>query len=67
MQGVDHFELWVSRRDGTGVVINLTNITATSYTPTSSMAPNEYRIWVRAVTSTGVFSAWSLSVDVTVL
>ncbi len=66
VQGVDHFELWVSRRDGTGVVINLTNITATSYTPTSSLAPNEYRIWVRAVTSTGVFSAWSSFVDLTV-
>ena len=66
VQGADHFELWVSKRDGSGVVINLTNITATSYTPTTSMAPYEYRIWVRAVTSTGVFSAWSSYVDLTV-
>ncbi len=66
VQGADHFELWVSKRDGTGVVINLTNITATSYTPTTSLAPYEYRIWVRAVTSTGVFSAWSSYVDLTV-
>jgi len=66
VQGADHFELWVSKRDGTGVVINLTNITATSYTPTISLAPYQYRIWVRAVTSTGVFSAWSLYVDLTV-
>jgi len=66
VQGADHFELWVSKRDGTGVVINLTIITATSYTPTTSLAPYEYRIWVRAVTSTGVFSAWSSFVDLTV-
>ena len=66
MQGADHFELWVSKRDGTGVVINLTNITAASYTPTTSLAPHAYRIWVRAVTSTGAFSAWSAYVDLTV-
>ena len=66
VQGADHFELWVSKRDGTGVVINLTNITATSYTPATSLAPYEYRIWVRAVTSTGAFSAWSSFVDLSV-
>ena len=66
VQGADHFELWVSKRDGTGVVINLTNITAASYTPTTSLAPHAYRIWVRAVTSTGAFSAWSAYVDLTV-
>lgn len=67
VQGADRFELWVSRRDGTGVVINLTNITTTTYTPLSGLAPYQYRVWVRAVTSTGVFSAWSSYVDFTVV
>ncbi len=66
VQGADHYELWVSKRDGTGVVINLTNITATSYTPLSTMIPYEYRVWVRAVTPTGAFSSWSSYVDFTV-
>jgi hypothetical protein len=58
--------LWVSKRDGTGVVINRTDITSTSFTPISGLAPNQYRAWVRAVTSTGVFSVWSAYVDFTV-
>lgn len=66
VQGADHYELWVSKRDGTGVVINRTDITSTSYTPISGLAPYQYRVWVRAVTSTGVFSAWSSYVDFTV-
>ena len=66
MQGADHYELWVSRRDGSGVVINLTNISVADYTPPSNLAPADYRVWVRAVSSAGVFSSWSTPVDFTV-
>ena len=66
VQGAHHYELWVSKRDNTGVVINLTNLTPTTYTPTSSLAPNDYRVWVRAVTASGTVSSWSLFVDFSV-
>jgi hypothetical protein len=66
VQGADHYQLWVSKRDGSAVVINLTNLTSTSYTPSTNMAPYDYRVWVRAVTGTGVLSSWSLYVDFTV-
>ena len=66
VQGAQHYELWVSRQDNTGVVINLTNLTSTSYTPSDNLAPNNYRVWVRAVTATGTFSSWSLFVNFTV-
>ena len=39
VQGADHYELWVSRIDGTGVVINLTNISVANYTPPANLAP----------------------------
>lgn len=66
VQGADHYELWVSRIDGSGVVINLTNISVANYTPTANLAPANYRVWVRAVSSAGTFSSWSTPVDFTV-
>lgn len=66
VQGADHYQLWVSKRDGTGGVINLTNLTTTSYTPSANLVPYGYRVWVRAVSTTGAFSSWSLYVDFTV-
>ncbi len=67
VQGAATYQLWVSKRDGSGVVINLTNLTTTSYTPSTNMAPYDYRVWVRAVSTTGALSTWSLSVDFTVV
>ena len=66
VQGANSYQLWVSKRDGSGVVINLTNLTGTSYTPATNMAPSDYRVWVRAVSTTGTLSSWSLYVDFTV-
>jgi len=66
VQGATRYELWVQKRDGSGVVINLTNITTNSYMPSSNMAPYDYRVWVRAVTSSNVFSYWSALADFTV-
>ena len=63
VQGADHYQLWVAKRDGSGVVINLPNLTSTSYTPSSDLAPNDYRVWVRAVSTTGALSSWSLYAD----
>jgi hypothetical protein len=64
--GAVRYELWVSRLDGSGVVINVTNLTAAVFTPASELAPASYRIWVRAVSTTNVVSDWSLPVDLTI-
>jgi hypothetical protein len=66
VQGANTYQLWVSKRDGSGVVINLTNLTGTSYTPSTDMSPYDYRVWVRAVSTTGAVSSWSVYVDFTV-
>lgn len=65
VQNAVRYELWVTRI-GTGVVINQTSLTTASYTPPSDLAAGTYRIWVRAVSTTGTVSAWSLPVDIVV-
>ena len=67
VQGATRYELWVSRIDGGGVVINLTNLTTANYTPPVDLVPRAYRIWVRAVSSSGILSDWSAAVDLTIL
>lgn len=64
--GAARYELWVSRLDGGGVVINLVSLTGTTYTPATNMTPRTYRSWVRAVSTAGNFSEWSPAADVTV-
>jgi hypothetical protein len=66
VQNAVRYELWVSRI-GVGTVINLTNLTNTSYTPTSDLATGTYRIWVRAVSGTAQTSGWSTPVDIIVV
>jgi hypothetical protein len=66
VQGAARYELWVAGLDGSGVAINLTNLTTNSYTPAADLAPRTYRIWVRAVSTTNVISAWSAPVDITI-
>ena len=65
--GAARYELWVARNDGGGVVINLTNLSTTSYTPSSNLAPGPYRIWVRAVSASNVHSSWSSAVDISIV
>ena len=63
VQGADHYELWVSKLNGGGVVIHLTDLTPVSYTPAANMTVGNYRVWVRAVSTSGAFSSWSAFVD----
>lgn len=65
--GAARYELWVSRVDTGAAVIRQNNLTSTSMTPsTDFIAGKTYRIWVRAVSTTGTISAWSQFVDLTV-
>jgi hypothetical protein len=58
------YELWVNRLDvPTTAIINVTGITEPRYTPPTAMAAGTYRYWVRAVSNTGVTSAWSAALD----
>ncbi len=66
VQGAARYELLVSKADGSGSVISVTNLTTASFTPTTSLLPRVYRVWVRAVSTTNVISAWSTPVDVTI-
>jgi hypothetical protein len=50
-----------------GVVTNLTNLTTTSYTPPTDLAPGTYRLWVRVVSATNRFSAYSTAIDLTIV
>ncbi|MBL8810053.1 MAG: FG-GAP repeat protein [Planctomycetaceae bacterium] len=58
------YELFVSRIDvpATGV-INVKNLTNARYTPVTSLPIGTYRIWVRAISTTGEISSWSLQRD----
>jgi hypothetical protein len=60
--GAARYELWVVRNNST-VVINKTDNTTTSYTPTTALATGNYRVWVRAVSTENQFAPWSLPVS----
>jgi pimeloyl-ACP methyl ester carboxylesterase len=66
VDGAVRYELWVSRLDGGGRVIHETSLTPTSFSPSVDMERLTYRIWVRAVSVTGVFSDWSRPLDFTI-
>lgn len=54
------YEIWISN-DSTGEFrfINHGGITSSTYTPSIDLPIGQYRVWVRGVTSAGLFSAWS--------
>ncbi|MFN8706685.1 MAG: hypothetical protein ACK50J_08395, partial [Planctomyces sp.] len=64
--GAVRYELWMTRLSN-GVVTNLTNLTTTSYTPPTDLAPGTYRLWVRVVSATNRFSAYSTAIDLTIV
>lgn len=54
----ESYEIWISSQDSTTPIVRETEIAGTSFTPTSDFDFGDYRIWVRANTSTGV-TLWS--------
>ncbi len=47
-------------------IINQVGLASTSFTPVSDLSAGTYRAWVRAVSSTGELSPWSIEVNFTV-
>ncbi|MBC7964977.1 MAG: Ig-like domain-containing protein [Fuerstia sp.] len=68
VEGAVSYHLWVDRVD-TAVIglINMAGLTSTSWTPSSSLSAGTFRVWVRAVSSTGQLSPWSLPITFTVV
>ena len=59
VQGAARYEIWIAKADVNVVVLNVRNITTNSFTPDSDLLPQGYRVWVRAISTTGTVSAWS--------
>ncbi len=67
VDGAVRYELWVTNITLNVRVVNQTNLTALSYTPTTALPKHSYRGWVRAVSSFGEFSPWSIQVDFSIV
>ena len=64
--GADRYELWVNHEGVTNKVIYETALNGTSFTPLTSLAAGNYRIWVKAIASNGTESGWSTSIRVAI-
>ncbi|MCA9063799.1 MAG: hypothetical protein KDA96_12090 [Planctomycetaceae bacterium] len=57
--GAVRYDLWVDRLNYGSQYIREQFLSASSFTPAAALPVATYRIWVRAVSSTGEVSAWS--------
>lgn len=66
ISGTERYELWVTNT-GTNVrVIHQTNLTNTTFTSATTLPAGTYRVWVRAVSTMGEITAWSVPVDLVI-
>ena len=66
VSGAASYNLRITRADTNATVSNLKSLNTTSYTPITNLGPGQYRIWLRAVSTTGVTSAWATPVVITI-
>ncbi len=66
VSGAASYSLWVNRVDVPQAVIRRDNITTNTFTTSTPLAAGTYRVWVRAVSTSGEVSLWSRTVDFTV-
>ncbi|MEI6540537.1 MAG: hypothetical protein WCO86_13605, partial [Planctomycetota bacterium] len=61
------YELKIDRMDiAEPDLIRLSTLTATTFTVPAPMAPGSYRLWIRAISGSGVFGDWSTPLNFTV-
>lgn len=60
--GATEYEIYIQDRR-TSVVINLTGISATNWTPSANLNESDYRWWVRASRANNLRAAWSRPAD----
>lgn len=58
VEGAVKYELLLRRDDVTTVILNKKDILTNSFTP-ASLASGNYRVWVRAISASGVLTTWS--------
>ncbi len=63
----DRYILRVRRVSDNAVVLRETNLTGTQFTPTTPLPKGEFRAWLRAVSTDGTVSAWSVPVDLNIV
>lgn len=66
VDGAVRYVLHVNRLDVSRIVIREDFLTSASFVATQSLSSGTYRVWVQAVSSTGVRSAWSVPLDFTI-
>ena len=64
--GADSYHVNIVRLDTGRAILYVQNLKGTSFAPLTDLAPREYRIWVRAVSTTGVISEWGNFVNITI-
>lgn len=66
VSGADSYHVHIVRADTSTTAIYVQNLRGTSYTPSTDLDPRQYRVWVRAVSSTGLTGEWGNLVTITV-
>jgi subtilisin-like proprotein convertase family protein len=61
--GAERYEVRVLNRDTNAYVIQVGNVTGTSYTPTTRLPLGEYQVTVRAISLLGEITNWSAPVN----
>ena len=62
----DHYEIWINNSAGNQVLFN-DNVKGTSFAVPTPLAADNYRVWVRAISTMGEASFWSFPVNFTVV
>ena len=59
VEGAAKYELLLRRDDVTSVILNKKDILTNSYTPPTTLAAGNYRVWIRAINANGMMTTWS--------
>jgi hypothetical protein len=66
IQGAASYSVWFVRVDTKAVVVRGDNLTGTSFTPPTDLAPGQYRVWLRAISTTGTSSVSDSFITITI-
>lgn len=66
VEGADRYELWVNHVGVSNRVIHETSLQTDSFTSSENLAIGTYRIWVRAISASGISSVWSAAASLNI-
>lgn len=64
--GAQRYDLWVDRVGGPTQIIREQNLLSTQFTPAAPLPAGTFRMWVRAISTSGETSPWSLTAQFSV-